>query len=802
MSDDPRLIDLLLDWEEAVQQGRAVTIEDLCRDCPELRPALEQCIAKLKAITPVLDLSAYASPTRPDARKAGGGAADPEATQPEGAGRRQPIVPSGLKSWTLPGYTILGELGRGGMGVVYKARQTGLDRLVAIKMVLAGRHAGPHERARFEAEARLIAKLRHPNIVQIYDVGTYEGIPFCVLEYLEGGSLSDAVAQQRLAPVQAAELVATVADAIEHAHQQGIIHRDLKPGNVLLSSVRRSPEGVLELGVPKVADFGLARHLQAATRLTRAGIVLGTPTYMAPEQATRQDAIIGPASDVYSLGVLLYQLLAGRPPFEAPTDWQILEMVVQDEPPPLRDRCSHCPPALEAICLRCLRKDPAQRYSSAAALAADLRRYLAGDVLPDTLVPSPRRWSRRKWLLGAGGAALAAGVVAVAHYFVSPPPGPPIKVGLLNLLAGPLALTGHAVLESEQLAIQEINERGGLLGRRVEAVTPENPVTEGTLGREAERLIVEEGVCVLIGGWPSAGRRQVKEVVEKHQHLLLFLTEFEGLEESPAVLHLAPIPNQFILPIVGWFYAEQHRRRFFLVGSDPLYFGAVTAMVQDQLKTREGASLVGKQFVSAHGLNMRNVVEQIRANKPDVILNLIRGDANTLLVRALQAANISSRDIPTVSFSFTEQELRSLHPEDMAGHYLGGSYFEGIETPENRRYLQQLRQRYGAQRVVSEPMMWGYVAVQLWAQAVAAARTEEVRSVRRLIRQQTLDGPSGPLRLDPASGYAFNAAHVATFQPDGRSNIVWSTDAALAPEPFPPPRPRAEWQTLVEDLTT
>jgi serine/threonine protein kinase/tetratricopeptide (TPR) repeat protein len=315
----------------------------------------------------------------------------------------------------VPGYEILEELGRGGMGVVYKARQTVLDRIVALKMILTGPHAGPEARARFRAEARAAAGLRHPNIVQIYEVGEHDGLPYLALEYVEGGSLAQLLARHPLPPRQAAEVVEALARAVHHAHEHGIVHRDLKPANVLLVSggvvsdewsqdtTHHSP---LTTHQPKVADFGLAKRLDDVTAATATGTAVGTPSYMAPEQAgaygpadTPDTDRYHPAVDVYALGAILYEALTARPPFRGATPLETLEQVRSLEPVPPRRLQPAVPRDLETVCLKCLEKDPRKRYPTADALADDLHRFLRGEPIRARPVPRWERawkWARRK----------------------------------------------------------------------------------------------------------------------------------------------------------------------------------------------------------------------------------------------------------------------------------------------------------------------------------------------------------------------------------------------------------------------
>ncbi|MFO0842802.1 MAG: serine/threonine-protein kinase [Gemmataceae bacterium] len=276
-----------------------------------------------------------------------------------------PGLPAGTAPLpTIPGYEVLGVLGRGGMGVVYRARQAGLGRLVALKMIPPGAYAGPEERARFRREAEAVARFRHPNIVQIHEVGESDGRPFFSLELVEGGTLAEKVRGTPQPARKAAELVEALARAMHLAHQQGIVHRDLKPANVLLA----------EDGTPKVTDFGLAKRLEGGSAHTQTGAIVGTPSYMAPEQARGQTRQVGPLVDVYALGAVLYECLTGRPPFRAATVYDTVLQAVNEEPVPPRQLNAQVPRDLETVALKCLRKEPAGRYADAEELANDLRR--------------------------------------------------------------------------------------------------------------------------------------------------------------------------------------------------------------------------------------------------------------------------------------------------------------------------------------------------------------------------------------------------------------------------------------------
>jgi serine/threonine protein kinase len=337
------IIEMLVQWENRRQSGQFMSLDELCPD-PSMQAELRKRIERRDAVRDVFESPGLSEADAPPA----------ERPLPE-----------------VAGYEILEVIGHGGMGVVYKARQLGLNRLVALKMVLAGPSASPDSLARFRSEAQAVAQLAHPNIVQIFDIGEQGGCPFLAMEHIGGGSLAQQLDGTPVPARQASTLVMSLARAVHHAHERGIVHRDLKPANVLLSAD----------GTPKIADFGLAKRADSDYVHTLTGAILGSPSYMAPEQAAGATDKIGPATDVYALGVILYELLTGRPPFRGASVIDTIEQVREHAPPPPRSLQPKIPRDLETICLKCLEKQSKRRYASAAELADDLMLFLRGDLI-------------------------------------------------------------------------------------------------------------------------------------------------------------------------------------------------------------------------------------------------------------------------------------------------------------------------------------------------------------------------------------------------------------------------------------
>jgi eukaryotic-like serine/threonine-protein kinase len=388
VADRSRVQELL---DEIWDSGRPP--EEVCSDCPEMLPEVRQRWLEMLEVEAELDALFPTTGPDPDAERA----------TPWKGGADLPRI---------SGYEVEELLGRGGMGVVYKARHLRLNRFVALKMLIGGAYAAPRERARFQREAEAVASLRHPNIVSVYDVGDHEGWPYFTMELLEGGSLAQGLAGTPQPARHAAEVLTTLAEAVQAAHSAGIVHRDLKPANILLTPT----------GTPKVADFGLARHFDGEPGITQSGARLGTPSYMAPEQASGKVGTIGPAADIYSLGALLYEMLTGRPPFRGETRSETERQVIAVDPVPPSRLNGKVPRDLETICLKCLHKAPERRYATAGALAEDLKRFQHNEPIAARragLLERSGKWVRRHptpAVALAAGLALAIMLVGVSFW--------------------------------------------------------------------------------------------------------------------------------------------------------------------------------------------------------------------------------------------------------------------------------------------------------------------------------------------------------------------------------------------------
>lgn len=374
----------------------------------------------------------------------------------------------------------------------------------------------------------------------------------------------------------------------------------------------------------------------------------------------------------------------------------------------------------------------------------------------------------------------------------------PIRVGILHALSGTMAISESAVADATLMAIAEINQAGGLLGRQIEPVMVDSQSDWAYSAEQARRLIEEEGVDVIFGCWTSACRRTVKPVFEALDHLLVYPVQYEGLEQSPNILYTGAAPNQQITPAVKW-AVENVGSRFYLVGSDYVFPRAANAIIRDQVNSLRG-QIVGEDYLLLGSTDVDAIVERISQAQPDVILNTINGDSNIAFFAALRAAGIAPGDIPTLSFSIAESELPALNIENVVGDYVAWNYFQSLESEANRRFVADFKARYGADRMISNPIEAAYFGVYLWAQAVRDASTPIVSTVRLALRDQSLRAPSGIVSVDPQTNHIWKPVHIGQIRADGQFDIVWTSTNPIRPVPYPLYRTETEWALFLDDL--
>jgi urea transport system substrate-binding protein len=722
---------------------------------------------------------------------------------------------------SLGKYQITGVLGHGGMGIVLKARDRMIERDVAIKVLPDPLAGDASALGRFLSEARAAGKLNHPNVTAIYEICQDAGMSYLVLEFLPGGSLGDRLERHESVPMlEATQALIDACKGVGAAHAAGLIHRDIKPANLM-----RAADGSI-----KVADFGLAKGAaDAGLQFTQTGTVVGTPSYMSPEQCEAKP--LDHRTDIYSLGATYYALLTGKTPYhESVSSIQLMYLHCHGPVPDPRSINSAVPEACSRIIARAMAKAPVDRYQSTGEMLADLQ-AMAVDQSGQTPLPPPGQsrsiptaraavpvrqpasggW-RFRW---AGAGFLLLALIGAAVFFWRPwqklpddfrstgdvvlSGGPPIKVGILHPESGTMANDGRPLIDATLLAIDEINENGGLLRRRVEAIVRDTQSDPDVAVREAEKLILRDRVSTIFGIWLSSTRKQLKPTLEKHDHLLVYPVQYEGMEQSPNILYNGTTPNQQIIPAVRYCFGFLNKRRFFLVGSDYVFSHAANAVIADEVKTL-GGTVVGEEYIPLGSGAVEEVVRKIAAADADVILNTITGDTNRPFLRALRARGVKSDRIPTVSFSLTEHEIRSLASKDTIGDYAAWSYFQSIERAENWAFVQRFRAKYGAQRTVSDPMETAYFGVHLWAKAVRAADTDDVRAVRKALRDERYEAPEGEVRIDADTLHTWKTVRLGKIGEGGQIEIVWSSEKPIQPELYPGSRTREQWDTFLDGL--
>ena len=355
------------------------------------------------------------------------------------------------------------------------------------------------------------------------------------------------------------------------------------------------------------------------------------------------------------------------------------------------------------------------------------------------------------------------------------------------------------MIDAEVMALAEINQAGGLLGRQVEWVIADGRSDWPTFAREAERLIDQERVSVIFGCWTSASRKSVKPVVERRDHLLIYPMAYEGLEQSPNIVYTGAAPNQQVIPAVSWCYESLKAREFFLVGSDYVWPHCVNEIIKDQLKAL-GAKCAGESYILFGSADVGASVEAIKKASPDVIISTVVGDSNEPFYQRLHAVGITPKTIPVLSFSIAEDELRKLPVTVMVGDYAAWDYFQSIDRPENHEFVRKFKATHGQDRTTSDVIEAAYFSVHLSAQAVVEGQSAEVAAVRKSIRHQSLNAPEGIVSVDDETQHTWRPVFVGQIQTAGQFDLVWTSEKPVRPNPYPNSRSRAEWDRYLDGL--
>jgi len=374
----------------------------------------------------------------------------------------------------------------------------------------------------------------------------------------------------------------------------------------------------------------------------------------------------------------------------------------------------------------------------------------------------------------------------------------PIKVGVLHSLSGTMETSERPVVEATLLAIEEINERGGVLGRPIQPIVADGRSDWQTFANEAKRLIVDEDVSVIFGGWTSASRKTMKPVFEEYNHLLFYPVQYEGLELSPNIVYTGAAPNQQVLPAVNWAF-ENLGTRFFLVGSDYVFPQSANIIMKERIKEL-GGEVVGEEYKILGSKDFTKVVDKIIEIKPDVILNTINGDSNLWFFKELRERDIVPQEIPTISFSIGENEIEYLGSKDMAGDYAAWNYFQSLDTRQNQIFVNNFKAKYGNNRVTGDPMEAGYIGVYLFAKAVEKAGSDDPTAIRDALKGITISAPEGIVGVEPNTQHLLKVVRIGQILENGQFKIVASSEVPILPVPYPKYKSQEEWNSFLNEL--
>lgn len=755
-------------------------------------------------------------------------------------------------------YELTEFLGAGGMGVVYRSRDPIIERDVAIKILPKEVSANPVNLKRFLAEAKAAGKLTHPNVVSIYQVAEEGDTYYLVMEYMAGGSIVEQLEQGPLPVLEATKALADACRGLAAAHALGMIHRDIKPANLL-----RTADGtvkVADFGLAKCVVEASQQITQAGQVVgtpyfmspeqcesrpldhrsdiyslgaTYYSLLTGSNPYQeaastvqvmfahchgevldprkvnnklpeACSRIVRRAAAKQPAERYQSAEEMLADLeaviaaLSGQAHIPLPS-----ESGLHAVKPPSASNSALAPTISEPVL-------PSNSASWNVPTVSSPSSGVAGSVPPPSVPVAAAEDSSRRgrwpWIAGTVSACFAAALLYLVfgnkpdeNAKPAAPTGEPIKIGILHSLTGPMANSESAVVDAALLAVEQLNAAGGVLGRPVEAVVRDGRSDPAVFAAEAAKLIDEDKVVTVFGCWTSASRKTVVPLFEERNHLLVYPVQYEGIEESPNVFYTGATPNQQIIPAVRWAVEKLGKKRFYIVGSDYVFPRVAAEVIKDTVKEL-GGEVVGETFMPLDTLALNGLTQKIKNAKPDVILNLINGDSNIPFFKRLHTEGITPETVPIISFSVAEEELRHLVAEQVAGDYAAWNYFQSIDSPQNREFVEAFHAKYGPQRVITDPMEAAYFGIKLWAQAVEEAGTTDVADIRRALRNQRIVAPEGEVRIDPNTQHTFKTPRIGKILPNGQFESVWAAPQPVEPEPFPPSRSVADWKALLHDL--
>ncbi|WP_196589945.1 urea ABC transporter substrate-binding protein [Pectinatus cerevisiiphilus] len=357
-----------------------------------------------------------------------------------------------------------------------------------------------------------------------------------------------------------------------------------------------------------------------------------------------------------------------------------------------------------------------------------------------------------------------------------------IKVGILHSLSGTMAISEVSVKDAEMMAIDEINAKGGVLGKKIEPVTEDGASDPAVFAEKAKKLLQQDKVATIFGCWTSASRKAVLPVVESNNGLLWYPVQYEGMESSPNIFYTGAAPNQQIVPAVDWLLKNKGKK-FFLIGSDYVFPRTANKIIKAELQA-EGGQVVGEEYTPMGHTDYSTIINKIKEEKPDVVFNTLNGDSNVAFFKQLKDAGITEKDLITCSVSIAEEEVRGIGAENMAGQLVSWNYYQTTDTPENKDFVTNYKARYGQDRVTDDPIEAAYDAVYLWAAAVEKAGSTDVDKVKEAAKDLEFKAPEGTVKIEGENQHLWKKVRIGEVQPDGMIKEVWSTPDPIRPDPF------------------